>query len=202
MQSPQILTLIRLLSKLPSLGPRSGRRAALHLLKNRDTLLNPLKDALQEADRHLKTCSLCYNLDTLDPCGICQDPRRDSEIICVIEDVSDLWALERAGTFRGRYHILGGVLSALNGKGPEDLNVDSLVQRLGNFEGREIILALSATVEGQTTLHYVAERIQKAFPHLKVTTIAHGVPLGGELDYLDDGTIATAFLGRNILSNP
>jgi recombination protein RecR len=200
MQSTQILTLIRLLSKLPSLGPRSGRRIALHLLKNRETLLGPLKEALIQADLHLKTCSTCFNLDTQDPCGLCEDHRRDNTTLCIIEDVADLWALERVGSYKGRYHILGGALSALNGKGPEDLTIDPLIKRLELFPFSEVILALSATVEGQTTLHYICERLSMAHPTLKVTTIAHGVPLGGELDFLDDGTIATAFQGRSTVN--
>ena len=182
-----------MLAKLPGLGPRSARRAALVLLKKRETLLEPLAQAMASAAAALKQCSNCGNLDTTDPCGLCRNPERDNSIICVVEDVADLWALERAGIFRGRYHVLGGALSALDGMTPERLNIGPLVQRARNGAG-EIILAMNATVEGQTTAHYLLDILEPL--NVKVTRLAHGVPVGGELDYLDEGTLSAAFTAR------
>jgi len=194
MIGPEIEHLIQLLAKLPGLGPRSARRAALHLIKRRSTLLEPLARALAIAAENIRTCSVCGNIDTADPCAVCADQRRDPSVICVVEEVADLWALERTGAFRGRYHVLGGTLSALDGIGPEDLRIDRLVARAGEGATGEVILALSATVDGQTTAHYVAERL--AATGVTVSGLAHGVPVGGELDYLDDGTIAAALKAR------
>ena len=189
----EIDRLIHLLAKLPGLGPRSARRAALALLKKRETLLEPLADAMSEAAAALKQCSTCGNLDTTDPCGLCRDPSRDAAAICVVEDVDDLWALERAGIFRGRYHVLGGALSALDGITPDKLNLGKLVERVRGGVG-EVILAMNATVEGQTTAHYLMDALEPL--HVKVTRLAHGVPVGGELDYLDEGTLSAAFKAR------
>jgi recombination protein RecR len=185
-------TLIRLLAKLPGLGPRSARRAALHLMKRRESLLEPLAAALAQAAEAIRTCSVCGNLDTLEPCAICRDPERDAATICVVEDVSDLWALERTGAFRGRYQVLGGTLSALDGIGPDDLNIERLLARIK--PGMEMILALNATVEGQTTAHYLADRV--AGRDVQISRLAQGVPIGGELDYLDDGTLTAALKAR------
>jgi recombination protein RecR len=189
----EIDRLIQLLAKLPGLGPRSARRAALALLKKRETLLEPLAQAMKSAAAALKQCSTCGNLDTTDPCGLCRNPERDNRIICVVEDVADLWALERAAIFRGRYHILGGALSALDGVTPERLNIASLVERARNG-ANEIILAMNATVEGQTTAHYLLDILEPL--NMKITRLAHGVPVGGELDYLDEGTLSAAFTAR------
>jgi recombination protein RecR len=191
---PEIERLIGLLAKLPGLGPRSARRAALALLKRREQLLLPLADALSEAAARVKTCSVCGSLDTQDPCAICADPQRDAALICVVEEVGALWAMERAGAFRGRYHVLGGLLSALDGVGPEALRIGPLVNRAGDGVVREVVLALPATVDGQTTAHYLADRL--APTGVAVTTLARGVPVGGELDWLDDGTIAQAMRAR------
>jgi recombination protein RecR len=191
---PEIERLIQLLARLPGLGPRSARRAALHLIKKREQLMGPLTDAMQVAHERIITCSVCGNIDTSDPCGVCRDPRRDPSMLVVVADVSDLWALERAGAVVARYHVLGGVLSPLDGIGPEQLSIDGLVERASNPDVREIILALNATVDGQTTAHYVTERL--AHLPVKVTRLAHGVPVGGELDYLDDGTLAAAIRQR------
>jgi recombination protein RecR len=191
---PEIERLIGLLAKLPGLGPRSARRAALTLLKRRDQLLNPLADALSEAAARVKTCSVCGSLDTQDPCAICADGRRDASLICVVEEVGALWAMERAGAFLGRYHVLGGLLSALDGVGPDALRVGPLVSRASQEGVREVILALPATVDGQTTAHYLADRLSGA--NVAVTMLARGVPVGGELDWLDDGTIAQAMRAR------
>ena len=190
----EIERLIQLLAKLPGLGPRSARRAALALLKKRDTLLEPLADALREAADAILTCEVCGNLDTQSPCAICSDPRRDPHVLCVVEDVADLWALERAGVFRGRYHVLGGALSALDGVTPERLNVAKLLERVKQGVD-EVILAMNATVEGQTTAHYLMDLLGE----MKVTRLAHGVPVGGELDYLDEGTLSAAFKARRAL---
>ncbi len=191
---PEIERLISLLSKLPGLGPRSARRAALALLKKRDQLLNPLAEALADAAARVKVCSVCGSLDTLDPCAICSDSSRDPTLICVVEEVGALWAMERASAFRGRYHVLGGLLSALDGVGPEALRVNGLVTRAAEGEVREVVLALPATVDGQTTAHYLADRLAGA--NVSVTMLARGVPVGGELDWLDDGTIAQAMRAR------
>ena len=190
----EIERLIQLLSKLPGLGPRSARRAALALLKKRDTLLEPLADSLREAADAILSCEVCGNLDTQSPCAICSDPRRDSHLLCVVEDVADLWALERAGVFRGRYHVLGGALSALDGITSERLNVTQLLERV-KLNVDEVILAMNATVEGQTTAHYLMDLLGD----MKVTRLAHGVPVGGELDYLDEGTLSAAFKARRAL---
>ena len=195
--------LIQLLARLPGLGPRSARRAALHLLKQRETLMQRLAVALGNAAREVRQCGVCGNLDADDPCWICADPERDGALICVVEDVDDLWALERAGLYKGRYHVLGGTLSALDGQGPEDLGIDRLLRRVEGQGGgagepvAEVILATSATVEGQTTAHYIAERL--AGSATTVTRLAHGVPIGGELNYLDDGTLGAALRARRPL---
>ncbi len=189
---PEIERLIQLLAKLPGLGPRSARRATLELLKKREALLEPLSQALREAASAILTCEVCGNLDTSSPCSLCRDPRRDSRLLCVVEDVADLWALERAGVFHGRYHVLGGALSALDGITPERLNVAALLARAKEVD--EVILAVNATVEGQTTAHYLMDAL--ASSGVKVTRLAHGVPVGGELDYLDEGTLSAAFKAR------
>ncbi|MGQ0674754.1 MAG: recombination mediator RecR [Rhodospirillales bacterium] len=194
MTGAEIEKLIQLLARLPGLGPRSARRAALHLLKKRETLLDPLMRSLDEVARAVKSCGLCGNLDTTDPCAICADHRRDAGLVCVVAEVGDLWALERSGAFKGRYHVLGGMLSALDGVGPDKLNIAGLVDRAKGGAIREAILALDATVDGQTTAHYIADRL--ADSGAKVSRLAHGVPVGGELDYLDDGTIAAAINAR------
>jgi len=186
--------LIQLLAKLPGLGPRSARRAALYLLKRRESLLLPLIQGLADTAAHVRSCSDCGNLDTTDPCAICADPRRDGTRLCVVEDVADLWAIERSGAFAGRYHVLGGNLSALDGVGPEELRIDRLLDRAARDGVTEVILALSATVEGQTTAHYLADRLAES--GVAVTRLAQGVPMGGELDYLDDGTLSAAIAAR------
>ena len=191
---PEIERLISLLGKLPGLGPRSAKRAALALLKRRDQLLVPLSQALAEAASKVRPCSVCGALDTTDPCAVCSDPERDRASLCVVEEVGGLWALERAGAFRGLYHVLGGLLSALDGVGPGALRVEELVRRASNGEIREVILALPATVDGQTTAHYLAERL--APTGVQVTMLARGVPVGGDLDWLDDGTITQALRAR------
>lgn len=194
MIGPELETLIQLLARLPGLGPRSARRAVLHLVKRREALLLPLIDALQAASDTIRTCSVCGNVDSQDPCAICSDARRDASSICVVEDVADLWAIERSGAFKGKYHVLGGVLSALDGIGPEDLNIAKLVARARAADVREIILATNATVEGQTTGHYITDRLTGI--SASITRLAHGVPVGGELDYLDDGTLTAALRAR------
>jgi recombination protein RecR len=194
MAGAEIERLIQLLARLPGLGPRSARRAALHLLKKRELLLDPLTRALGEASAAIRACGICGNLDSQDPCAVCADPRRDIGLVCVVAEVGDLWALERSGAFKGRYHVLGGILSALDGVGPEALNIQGLVARARSGDLREVILALDATVDGQTTAHYIADRL--ADSSVKVSRLAHGVPVGGELDYLDDGTIAAALNAR------
>jgi recombination protein RecR len=194
MATSEIDRLVQLLAKLPGLGPRSARRAALHLIKRREALMEPLAAALAETARRIHPCSRCGNLDTTDPCAICRDPRRDPALVCVVEDVADLWAIERSGAFAGRYHVLGGTLSALEGVGPEDLHVDALVRRVETDGVREVILAMNATVEGQTTAHYVIDRL--AGTGAQISRLAHGVPVGGELDYLDEGTLSAALAAR------
>ncbi|TCR68779.1 recombination mediator RecR [Bosea sp. BK604] len=191
---PEIERLIQLLAKLPGLGPRSARRAALHLVKKREQLLGPLADAMTTARERIVTCSTCGNIDTSDPCAICRDARRDDALIVVVADVSDLWALERSGAVSGRYHVLGGILSALDGIRPEHLTLDALVGRASDPAVKEVILALNATVDGQTTAHFITDLL--AHLPVKVTRLAHGVPVGGELDYLDDGTLAAAIRQR------
>ncbi|MGE5540419.1 MAG: recombination mediator RecR [Gemmatimonas sp.] len=194
MASAEIERLVQILARLPGLGPRSARRVALTLLKKREALMRPLAAAIDDAAEKVRACSQCGNLDTQDPCSVCRDETRDASLICVVEDVADLWALERAGIFKGRYHVLGGVLSALEGVGPEDLNIAPLVERVRGGAVREIVLATSATVDGQTTAHYVTDRLKGL--DVAVTRLAHGVPVGGELDYLDEGTLAAALKAR------
>ena len=191
---PEILRLIELMSKLPGMGPRSARRAALQLLAHPDRLLAPLAKAMTEAADTVTACQICGNLDSVNPCSICQAEGRDRSTICVVEGVSDLWALERSGEFKGVYHVLGGRLSALDGVGPEDLNIESLINRVAQGGVDEVILALNATVDGQVTAHYVADRLSGQ--SIKVTRLAHGVPVGGELGALDDGTLAAALSSR------
>ena len=190
-------SLIKRLSRLPGLGPRSARRAALHLLKNKETTMLPLAEELDHVARTIKTCVECGNLDLTDKCRICYDSRRDATHICVVEDVADLWAMERAGIFSGVYHVLGGTLSALDGRGPKELGIERLVARAANIEEGEVILATSATVDGQTTAHYIGERLER--DGMAITRLAHGVPVGGELNYLDDGTLTQAMKARRPL---
>jgi recombination protein RecR len=191
---PEIERLIQVMAKLPGLGPRSARRAALYLIKNRDKVLGPLAAALAEAHDKASMCSVCGNVDTRDPCTICVDERRDRSIICVVEDVGDLWALERAGALNCLYHVIGGTLSAIGGLRPEDLNISGLIKRAADRQVVEVLLALNATVEGQTTAHYITERLEGL--QVQVSRLAHGVPVGGELDYLDEGTLAAAVKSR------
>jgi recombination protein RecR len=191
---PEIEKLVQLMARLPGLGPRSARRAVLHLIRKREELLGPLADAMRVAKERILVCSNCGNIDTADPCAICRDPRRDPAILVIVETVSDLWALERAGLLLARYHVLGGVLSPLDGVGPDDLKLASLIERVRNENVREVILAVNATVDGQTTAHYVADLLAPL--GVKTTRLAHGVPVGGELDYLDEGTLAAALERR------
>ncbi len=194
MASPEIEALTQALARLPGLGPRSARRAVLHLLKRRETALSPLLRALGLVEERLSSCHVCGNIDTSDPCAICADPRRDQRALCVVEEVADLWALDRSRLFPGRFHVLGGRLSALDGVRPEDLSVDRLVSRIAAGGIDEVVLATNATLEGQTTAHYIAERLE-GFP-IRLTRLAHGLPVGGELDYLDEGTLAQALRAR------
>lgn len=188
--------LIRMLAGLPGLGNRSARRIALHLLSKRKNVMIPLAEAIRRAAEEVKECAECGNLDTQDPCNICRDIKRDRGKICVVAQVSDLWAIERTGAFKGVYHVLGGLLSAIDGRGPQELNIERLMRRTENDKHiSEVILALSATVDGQSTAHYISDHLDTA--SLKVTRLAHGVPVGGELDYLDDGTITTALKSRS-----
>lgn len=196
MKNGPLDNLVKLLGGLPGLGPRSAQRVALHLLTHKDRSMMPLISALEQSARDIVTCHQCGNLDSSNPCKICQNPNRDEGLLCVVASVGDLWAIERTGTYKGRYHILGGVLSALDGIRPEDLRIDSLITRLQEQSITEIILALGATVDGQATGHYLTDRLHDAVPDLKITRVAHGVPVGGELGYLDDGTIATALKSR------
>jgi recombination protein RecR len=189
--------LIQLLAKLPGLGPRSARRAALFLLKRRESLMLPLAAAMAETAQRIRACSICGNLDTVDPCALCRDPRRDAGLICVVEDLADLWAIERTSAYAGRYHVLGGALSALEGVGPEELHIDALAKRCGEGGVREVILAMNATVEGQTTAHYITDRL--AGTAVQISRLAHGVPVGGELDYLDEGTLSAALASRQVV---
>ncbi|MGD9798986.1 MAG: recombination mediator RecR [Parvularculaceae bacterium] len=191
---PELQRLIDLLAKLPGLGPRSAKRAALHLLKKRDPVMRPLAFALTDAADKVKACSTCGNWDSIDPCAICAEASRDQSILCVVQDVGDLWALERAGAHKGRYHVLGGLLSPLDGIGPNDLNLGSLIERASAPAVSEIVLALPATVDGQTTAHYVTDQLIAA--NVSVTRLSQGVPVGGELDYLDEGTLAAAMKTR------
>lgn len=193
-QNTDIEVLIALMAKLPGLGPRSARRAVLHLIKKRTILLNPLSDALFAVAQTARECTMCGNIGTADICEICQDARRQNGQICVVEDVSDLWAMERAAVFKGRYHVLGGALSALDGVGPEELRIPLLVERVKSEQVSEVVLALNATVDGQTTAHYIADQLEDS--SIQITLLAQGVPIGGELDYLDDGTISAAMAAR------
>ena len=198
MASQEIEALSGALARLPGLGPRSARRAVLWLVKNREQALPALLEALDAVSETLVECTTCGNVDTADPCAICADPRRDPRSLCVVEDVADVWALDRARLFRGRYHVLGGKLSALDGIGPEDLNIASLMERVAAKDGEapvdEVVLAMNATLEGQTTAHYLAERLEEH--KVRITQLAHGLPVGGELDYLDEGTLAQALRAR------
>jgi recombination protein RecR len=198
MASPEIEALVQALSRLPGLGPRSARRAVLHLLRKREAAMTPLLRALEAVNERLETCSICGNVDTTDPCAICIDQRRDPRMLCVVEEVADLWALDRSRLFPGRYHVLGGRLSALEGVRPEDLSIDKLVSRIAAGGIDEVVLAMNATLEGQTTAHYIADRIAE-FP-VRLTQLAHGLPVGGELDYLDEGTLAQALRARRPVS--
>ena len=193
---PEIERLIQLLARLPGLGPRSARRAALFLIKKREQVMTPLTNALQTALEKIVVCKTCGNIDTQDPCTVCTDTRRDQSILVVVADVADLWALERAHAVNGRYHVLGGTLSPLDGVGPQDLSIEALVKRAHEPQVTEVILALNATVDGQTTAHYITELLADA--NVKVTRLAHGVPVGGELDYLDEGTLSAAMKQRTL----
>ena len=186
--------LVQMLAKLPGLGPRSARRAALFLLTRKEAILAPLADAMARAAQNVRICGLCHNLDTTDPCAVCANPQRDAGTICVVEQVADLWAIERTNSFKGRYHVLGGVLSPLDGVGPDDLAISDLVERVRSGTVREVVLATSATVDGRTTAHYIADRLMGA--DVEITALARGIPVGGELDYLDDGTLASALKDR------
>jgi recombination protein RecR len=194
MAGGEIERLIQLLAKLPGLGPRSARRAVLHMLKRREALMLPTADAIRAVAQSIRPCSICGNLDTTDPCAICADPRRDAALVCLVEDVADLWAIERTASYGGRYHVLGGILSALDGIRPEDLTIDALVARCAGGAVREVILAMNATVDGQSTAHYLTDRLQGT--GVKLSRLAHGVPIGGELDYLDEGTLTAALKAR------
>lgn len=194
---PEIETLVQLLAKLPGLGPRSARRAVLHLVKNKDKLMAPLSNAMQDAVANILECHVCGNVDTATPCAICQDKRRDPTTLIVVEDVSDLWALERAHAVNACYHVLGGTLSPLDGIGPDDLNISNLVNRVHGSTITEVILAVNATVEGQTTAHYIMDQLSAE--NVIVSRLAHGVPVGGELDYLDEGTLSAAMRQRTAL---
>lgn len=196
MQS-DIDNLINILSKLPGLGKRSARRCMLHLVKNKESLMLPLADAIERTIQNIQVCDTCGNVDDISPCRICMDERRTIEKICVIEDVADLWAIERSNIFSGKYHVLGGTLSALDGRRPEDLTIEKLVSKVANGGVSEVILATSATVEGQTTAHYIAERLKGSV--VQISQIAHGIPMGGELDYLDDGTLGAALKARKVV---
>jgi len=198
MPAPELDRLIQTLPRLPGLGPRSARRAVLQMIAKRQTLMEPLIAALASVSQTLTECRICGNIDTADPCAQCADPRRDASLLCVVEGVADLWALDRSSLFGGRYHVLGGRLSALDGVRPEDLRIEGLLARVACGDVREVILALNATLEGQTTAHYLAEQLA-AYP-VKVTQLAHGMPVGGELDYLDEGTLAQALKARRPLA--
>ena len=191
---PEIERLIQLLARVPGLGPRSARRAALHLVRRRADLMEPLTAALREVLDKIVVCGTCGNIDTRDPCTVCSDPNRDRTILIVVENVADLWALERAAVASGRYHVLGGTLSPLDGVGPDDLNIEKLIRRAHEPDVKEVILALNATVDGQTTAHYITDLLRDS--GVKVTRLAHGVPVGGELDYLDEGTLSAALRAR------
>lgn len=194
MKDGPLHSLIKMLSSLPGLGNRSARRIALYLLSRRESFMVPLAEMILQVAREVKRCEICGNLDMVSPCGVCQDVRRSGDQVCVVAQVSDLWAIERTGAYKGRYHVLGGLLSALDGIGPEQLHIESLITRVRMGEIREVILALSATVDGQSTAHYIADHLVGL--DVQVTHFAHGMPVGGELDYLDDGTITTALRSR------
>jgi recombination protein RecR len=194
MASSEIDALTQALARLPGLGPRSARRAVLHLLKKRETALGPLLRALEAVEARLTTCAICGNVDTSDPCSVCTDSRRDTRLLCVVEEVADLWALDRTRLFPGRFHVLGGRLSALEGIRPEDLAIDTLIGRVAAGGIDEVVLAMNATLEGQTTAHYIADRMERL--PVRLTQLAHGLPVGGELDYLDEGTLAQALRAR------
>lgn len=203
MPAQEIQSLIQLMSRLPGLGPRSARRAVLHLLTRRDSMLAPLQQALARVADGIKICHYCGNLDLHDPCAICADEKRDPALVCVVADIADLWAIERAGIFKGRYLVLGGTLSALDGRRPEDLNLDPLLKSVAGGAVREVILALSATLEGQSTAHYLCDRLVQITPEtqpLTITRLARGLPIGGELDYMDEGTLAAALRSRHAAS--
>jgi recombination protein RecR len=195
MAESQLKSIIQLLAKLPGLGPRSARRAVLYLIKNRETILSPLTRALEDAATNITPCSACGNIDTCDPCNVCCNPKRNNAQICVVENVADLWALENNPSYGGRFHVLGGTLSAIDGVGPEDLNIPDLLKRAKSDVVLEVILATNATVDGQTTAHYIAERLSDL--NVKISRLAHGVPVGGELDYLDEGTLSAALTARH-----
>ncbi|MBO6917052.1 MAG: recombination protein RecR [Rhizobiaceae bacterium] len=194
---PEIEKLIQLLARVPGLGPRSARRAALHMIKKKDQLLGPLAGAMSEAFDNVRECQTCGNIDTSSPCAICSDPRREQATLIVVEDVADLWALERAEVMNVRYHVLGGTLSPLDGIGPDDLSIAALVDRVEKENIAELVIAVNATVEGQTTAHYITDQL--AGMDVKITRLAHGVPVGGELDYLDEGTLTAAMRSRTSL---
>jgi len=198
MTGNDIEKLIKLVSKLPSLGTRSARRIVLQLIKKKESLFLPLIEAMTTVSDNIKTCDICGNFDTTSPCSICASPTRESHILCVVQDVADLWAMERVSFFKGKYHVLGGILSALDGVVPEDLNIESLIKRLSEEDIKEVILALPATVDGQITAHYLLSRL-KQFEDVKVTTLAQGIPMGAELDYMDEGTIQLALNSRKVL---
>ncbi len=197
MESQEIKNLIKLMAKIPGLGPRSARRSVLNLIKNPEKLMLPLAKSLIQVSENIKLCSICGNIDSDDICGICKDDKRDKNIICVVEDITDLWALERSNTYKGRYHILGGVLSAIDGINPEDLRVKELINNIKENDVKEVILATSATLAGQTTSFYITELIEDL--NITISRLAQGIPIGGELDYLDDGTIGAAIDSRKIL---
>lgn len=194
MAGQDIEKLIKLIAKLPSLGTRSARRIALHLIKKRETTLLPLIEAMQNVADNIKTCEICGNFDTSSPCSICSSEKREKNIICVVQDVADLWAMERTGFYHGQYHVLGGILSALDGIAPEDLNIDSLFMRVERGAVSEIVLALPATIDGQITSHYLVSKLKNS--NIKITTLAQGIPVGAELDYMDEGTIQLALNSR------
>lgn len=191
---PELQRLIDLLAKMPGLGPRSAKRAALYLLKKRQQVMEPLAFALDDAAKKVKSCGVCGNWDSIDPCAVCADETRDKSVLCVVQDVGDLWALERAGAHKGRYHVLGGLMSPLDGIGPDDLNIGRLVERAKETEITEVVIALASTVDGQTTAHYLTEHLESA--DVSVTRLSQGVPVGGELDHLDEGTLAAAMKTR------
>lgn len=195
MQETDLEHLIRLIAKLPGLGPRSAKRAVLHLLKNRDSLLTPLITTLDKVSESIKICETCGNLDTESPCKLCKDEKRDNSVICVVEEVADLWAFDRGGIYSGMYHVLGGTLSALDGRGPNEINVSGLLDRI-DANVQEVIIATNATVDGQTTAHYLMEKLREK--NVKTTRLAHGIPIGGELDYMDEGTLGAALKSRKV----